>query len=432
MHIFFSGIGGTGLGPLALIAKEAGYDVSGSDKQDSQYIHYLKQKGIDDIHIGQTYDNIAKVHDRKAIDWFVFSSAVAIENPDSDELRFCRNNDIKQSKRDLLINEVLATKNLNLLAVAGTHGKSTTTAMLIWLFQQLNWPISYAVGAKLNFADMGQYDEKSKYFIYEADEFDRNFLSFEPFISVITGVSWDHHEIFPTREDYQQAFVEFISQTLTTIIWQEDSDYLRLGVQNNLLVQNSADAHIAKITLKGLYNRLNAWLSIQAVHLVTKEPLENLVSIVNRFPGLSRRMEEIMPNLYSDYAHTPEKIKGAVSTATEIASENNQAIVVVYEPLTNRRQHFMLKDYKDCFEGVSKIYWLPSYLAREDPKQRIIEPSELISYLDDPSVAEPMKRDSVLKRTIEDHLKNKDMVVCIAGGGGNSLDEWIRTAFKKA
>src|SRR6218665_2246190 len=106
-HIYFSGIGGTGIGPLAQVAHEAGYRVSGSDKQDSQYIQYLRKHGIVDIHIGQSYDDIAAVHTQTPIDWFVYTSALPIENPDAPELQFCRNNSIKMTKRDELINEIL-------------------------------------------------------------------------------------------------------------------------------------------------------------------------------------------------------------------------------------------------------------------------------------------------------------------------------------
>ena len=122
-----------------------------------------------------------------------------------------------------------------------------------------------------------------------------------------------------------------------------------------------------------------------------------------------------------------------MSVALEMASQGNdgkgQNVVVVYEPLTNRRQHYMIDDYKDCFAGASQIYWIPSYLAREDPGQRIIPPEELISHLSDPSIAIPMERDDRLKATIQKHLDAGDMVVGMAGGGGDSLDEWLRANF---
>ena len=428
MHIFFSGIGGTAIGPLALIASQAGYSVSGSDQQDSQYIHYLRSKGIVNIHIGQDRESIEHIHADQPIDWFVRSSAVPDDSP---ELQFCEEQHIKTSKRDELLNLILKDKRLDLVAIAGTHGKTTTTAMVIWLFKQLRLPVSYSVGAKISFGDMGAFQEKSGYFIYECDEFDRNFLAFEPHISLITGVSWDHHEIFPTRDDYQQAFAEFIGQSDHTLLWQEDFDYLGLTSSSQLLVQDSAHSLISQITLAGQYNRLDAWLAIQAVHRLTKTPLETLISHINKFPGLQRRMEQIIPNLYSDYAHTPEKIRGAMSVALEMAGKSGQELIVAYEPLTNRRQHYMMDDYKDCFAGAKKVYWLPSYLAREDPDQRIITPAELISRLTDPAVAEPMERNSRLEQTINDHLKIGDMVVCLAGGGGDSLDEWLRTQFKQ-
>jgi UDP-N-acetylmuramate--alanine ligase len=429
MHIFFSGIGGTGIGPLALIAKQAGFEVSGSDKQDSQYITYLRKQGIHDIVISQSYDEIAAVHARAPIDWFVYTSALAIENPDAPELRFCREHGIQTSRRDELINLMLDKEHFKLVAIAGTHGKSTTTAMTIWLFKQLDLPVSYSVGAKIPFGDMGQYQPGSEYFIYEADEFDRNFLAFEPFISIVSGVSWDHHEIYPTREDYQQAFREFISQSKHTVLWREDSDYLELQPAANLSIQKSDDPAIERIRQPGHYNRLDAWLAVQSVHRLTKISIDTLVAAIDSFPGLQRRMEQIIPNLYTDYAHTPEKVRGAMSVALELAAAKKQSVVVIYEPLTNRRQHYMLNDYKDCFTGATQVYWLPSYLAREDPKMRVVPPEELIARLSDPSIAVPADRDSDLKRTIAAHLAKGDLVVAMAGGGGNSLDEWLRKEF---
>lgn len=429
MHVFFSGIGGTGIGPLALIAKQAGFEVSGSDKQDSQYTAYLQKQGLTRISIGQDRKTIEELHKEQPIDWIVYSSAVEKENQDHPELVFAKEQGIKTSKRDEFINLILAQKDLKLVAVAGTHGKTTTTAMIVWLCQRLGVPISYSVGAKMSFGDMGTYHEDSKYFVYEADEYDRNFLSFDPYLSVITGVSWDHHEVFPSREDYQAAFLEFLNQSVRTIIWQEDADYLNITAGEPLTLLDSAEPDIEKLQLPGRYNRLDAWLAVCAVHKLTKEPLSKLAKIVDDFPGLQRRMEEIAPGLYTDYAHTVEKIRGAMSVALEIAEEKNKQLVVVYEPLHNRRQHYIKNDYKDCFDGVSKLYWVPSYLAREDPSQQIINPSEMITYLDNGDIAEASELDATLKGAIQKHLDNGDMVVAMSGGGGGSLDEWLRVEF---
>jgi UDP-N-acetylmuramate--alanine ligase len=429
MHIYFSGIGGAGIGPLAQVALEAGYEVSGSDKQSSSYIEYLSSHGLSNIHIGQSLEEIQRVHEEKPIDWFVYSSALTLENPNAPELEFCKEQDIKFSKRDELLNQILKDQNLSLIAIAGTHGKTTTTAMVTWLFHCLNQPVSYLLPAKTSFADMGKFSTESKYFIYEADEFDRNFLSFEPKISLISGVSWDHHEIFPTREDYQQAFKEFIDQSSNTFIWQEDADYLNIESSESVEVLNSSSKDINTLSLVGKYNRLDAYLAAMAVHFVTQANIDQLISYLNDFPGLSRRMEKIRENLYSDYAHTPEKIRGAMSVAQEMAGEKGQDLVIVYEPLTNRRQHYIMDNYKDCFDGAAKLYWLPSYLAREDKNQRIIAPEELISHLDNPRIAEAKSTDNELKEIIEKHIEHGDMVVAMAGGGGNSLDDWIRQEF---
>ena len=431
MHIFFSGIGGTAIGPLALIAKQAGYEVSGSDKQNSTYIDYLKKQGIEDIVIHQTYENINRVYNNNPIDWYVYSSAVSIENNDSDEFKFIKDNSIKSSKRDELINQIVKDKNLKMLAVAGTHGKTTTTAMLIWLFKSLEQPISYSLGAKINFGEMGQYEEGSEYFIYEADEFDRNFLAFEPYFSLITGVSWDHHEIYKTREDYQQAFREFISQSNKTLIWDEDKDYLDLADNSNLHILDTNNKFVNQIKIKGLYNRLDAFLALSCFSNINNISEEKSITLINDFPGVSRRMEKIVTNIYSDYAHTPEKIIGAMSVAREMADENKQSLMVVFEPLTNRRQHFMINEYRDCFSGTDLLYIVPSYLAREDPKQRIIPPEEIINHLDKIKIAEAKKLDNHLKSIIDEKIKDNFMVVCLSGGGGNSLDEWVRFNYKK-
>jgi UDP-N-acetylmuramate--alanine ligase len=312
-----------------------------------------------------------------------------------------------------------------MIAAAGTHGKTTTTAMLIWTLKNLGVPISYSVGAKTSFADMGLYDSRSRFFVYECDEFHRNFLHFKPTLSVISGISWDHHEVFPTREDYKSAFREFIEQTSSTILWDTDAQYINLHEDASTNIIDSGAPGIQDITLPGLYNRRNAWLVVEAVHRLVGAPKQDIVNILNSFPGTSRRMEEVSPGIFSDYAHTPEKIVGCMSMASDIAQKRNKDIVVVYEPLTNRRQHYMKNDYKSCFAGTKTVYWVPSYLAREDPKQVILRPEDLIMHLDDPTIAQPANLDDELWGHILDSLE-RSIVVCMSGGGGGSLDEWLR------
>lgn len=429
MHIFFSGIGGAGIGPLALIAKEAGFEVSGSDKQASAYTEMLKLAGID-FYIGQSEEQISQRHTLHPIDWLVYSSALPKEQPNHAEIKFAQNHHIKHSKRDELLNYIIKEKRLKLIGVAGTHGKSTTTAMIIWLFKQLGSCISYSVGAKIPFGPMGQYMAASEYFVYECDEFDRNFLSFKPYLSLITGIGYDHHEIFPTREIYQNAFREFIGQSQHTLIWEEEEDLLRLPITDKIIVITPNDLAVSQIKLAGLENRLNAWQAVDAVHLITDEPVAKLVEHINKFPGLKQRMERLAPNLYTNYAHTPEKILAGMHAASEIAGPKKD-IVVIYEPLTNRRQYHIRDEYDGCFEGAKKIYWVPTYLAREDPKQPILTPEQLIKHLPDPRLAEPAAVDDSLIKIIRKHLEAGDMVVAMDASGAGSLDDWLRQKLSK-
>lgn len=411
-----------------MVAKQAGYSVSGSDKQDSNYIKYLRSHGITNITIGQTTEVIATVHAAKPIDWYVYSSAVAIEQPDAPEMRFCRKNNIKMSKRDELLNAILSQKNLKLIAVAGTHGKTTTTALSVWLAKQLEMPLGYILPAKSSFAEMGAYEEGAEYFVYECDEFDRNFLQFYPAISLITGIDWDHPDIYPTREEYYQAFRDFLGQSKNTVVWQ--SDFTRLGTKpgKNELVLSDNDEKMRQIRLAGHVNRRNAWQVAHGFHALTGQPLEVLLEHLERFPGVSRRFEQIVPNLYSDYAHTPEKIRGALQLGHEVAGGN---LVVVYEGLHNTRQHFIKDELPHLFDELKSLYIVPSYLAREDASLELLTPEKLKALLSSSArqYTEPAVLDDHLKQRLQTHIDSGDTVVCLTAGGGGSLDEWLRQEF---
>jgi len=428
MHVYFSGIGGAAIGPLALIAHQAGFTVSGSDKQNSSYIDYLKKHGIQDIHIGQEYDQITAVHDKNVIDWFVYTSALPIEQPNAPELQFCKDNHIKATKRDVFLNRLLDEKQLKLIAIAGTHGKTTTTAMMIWLLKQLHIPISYSVGAKLSFGEMGAYDPKSQYFVYEADEFDHNFLSFHPYVSLITGIDWDHPDIYPTQASYNKAFEQFLDQSEWSLLWQADADKLGIKSHNQWIMDQNDTAIEEQVHLPGRVNRLDAWQVAAAVHCLTEKPIEELLPYLDTFPGVARRFEQIVPGLYSDYAHTPPKIRGALQMAHEVAGDR---VVVVYEGLHNTRQHFIKKDLQHLFDDVQQLYVVPSYLAREDPSLALLKPKDLIQLMSSKAAAHAAAADldKELQKKIATHIDQGDTVLCLSAGGGGSLDEWIRKHF---
>jgi UDP-N-acetylmuramate-alanine ligase len=135
-----------------------------------------------------------------------------------------------------------------------------------------------------------------------------------------------------------------------------------------------------------------------------------------------------MPNVYSDYAHTPAKIRGALQMAHEVAGDH---VVVVYEGLHNTRQHFIKDELAHLFDDVKQVYVVPIYLAREDPGLPVMTPVDLIGLFSEQSKAHAQAAalDTSLAAHISEHANDGDTVVCITAGGGNSLDEWLRKTF---
>jgi UDP-N-acetylmuramate--alanine ligase len=276
---------------------------------------------------------------------------------------------------------------------------------------------------------MGEFDPKSQFFVYECDEFDRNFLSFHPHTALITGIDWDHPDIYPSRQEYYQAFHNFLNQCEKAMIWRSDLDELGLPPSHKLLALDDKDPDINdQLHLTGLVNRQDAWLVAQAASKFMGLPLDKVIAILNKFPGLSRRFEEIVPNLYTDYAHTPPKTRGALQTAREVAGDN---VVVVYEGLHNTRQHFIKDELASLFDDVKQLYIVPSYLAREDESLKLLSPTDLLHMLSIKSKdhAEATQLDDNLKRLIQKHISAGDLVLCLSAGGVSSLDEWLRKEF---
>ena len=199
MNIYISGISGTGMGPLALMAKDAGMTVFGSDTQPGAITNELTSNGVK-IYLGEQDGEFLKARAKNDwVDWFVYTSALPEDHP---ELMMARKLKIKHiTKRDELISYLVKKLKLQMVAVAGTHGKTTTTAIIVWACLKLGIPVSYLIGTTLPFAPAGMYDPKSKYFVYEADEYDRNFLAFRPWLAAITTVSFDHPDIYPDERD---------------------------------------------------------------------------------------------------------------------------------------------------------------------------------------------------------------------------------------
>lgn len=406
MNIYISGISGTGMGPLALMAKAAGFTVWGSDLVKGAIYDELIKAGIE-VKIGLQDGNFLREKLEKGVDWFVHTSALSETHA---ELVLAREAGIKCTKRDDFTAFLVAELGLKMVAVAGTHGKTTTTAMIIWAALKLGLPVSYIVGTTLGFAPSGAYKMGDKYFIYEADEYDRNFLKYRPWLAVIPAVSYDHPDIYPTVEDYETAFLQFKAQS------------------ERVVEQSSFDENEFK--LAGEVRREDAALAAEAVLAMAPEiPRKKIVEILNEFPGVGRRFERIVDGVYTDYAHHPEEIAATMGVVKdERRLHGKKGIVVIYQPHQNTRQHEVRDRYAEAFLGADKIYWLPTYLTRENPDLPVLTPRELIDGLVNKEVAEVAELNDELAEKLQKYIDDNYLVILMTAG---PADGWLREKFSK-
>ena len=157
-------------------------------------------------------------------------------------------------------------------------------------------PISYSVGAKLSFGDMSAYEYESEYFIYEADEYDRNFLAFKPHMSVITGIDWNHPDTYPTRESYSGSFRQFLQQSMHIMLWESDKKQLNIQTNDNITILEDEDQQLRVFSLAGEVNRRSTYQTVRTVNLFINISLETFIMHTNGFPvyhGVLRRSRQI-------------------------------------------------------------------------------------------------------------------------------------------
>lgn len=421
MHIYFSGIGGVAIGPLAEIAADAGYTVSGSDLSDSLVTAQLRDRGIA-VTISQDETSIAAVHTETPIDWFVYTAALPSDHP---ELMFARSQGIRTSKRGELIAQIITDKNLKLIAVSGTHGKTTTTGLLVWALMQLGIPLSYSVGSTLSFGPSGQYAAESQYFVYECDEFDRNMLQFEPYLTLITSLGYDHVDTYPTVDEYREAFVTFLEQSRYSLLWEKDLRYLRTDPAADLEAYDELK-DLGHITLAGDHVRHNAFLVERALtRLMPERDVSEIIAAINSFPGTARRFEKLGENLYSDYGHHPVEIAATLQLAREVSDH----VVLVYQPHQNTRQHEVREEYIDCMTLADEIYWLPTYLSREDTALVVLTPEQLSAGLTNHDAVHIATLNDQLWDEIEKHRTSGSLVLCMGAG---DIDAWLRKRLNRS
>ena len=366
------------------------------------------------------------------MDWFVYTSALPDEHA---ELAMAREAGIKITKRDDLIAYLVEKLGLKMVAVAGTHGKTTTTSVIVWAALKLKLPVSYLVGTTLGFAPSGAYHTGDKYFIYEADEYDRNFLKYHPWLAVVPYVSYDHPDTYPTEKDYTSAFEQFKSQSEKVI--EKTSHGIRWKNIGEPIFKES------DFELAGRARRIDASLAAEAVYEMMSEELnfDNgviedgivdtnvIVDVINKFPGVGRRFEKLADGIYSDYAHHPEEVKATIEVAMEQAKiDGKKGVVAIYEPHQNARQHEVRDGYMNAFVGADKVIWLPTYLTRENPDLTVISPEEFIDGLENKEKAEPAELSDELWQRIKEYVKDNYLVLLMTAG---PADIWLRKHLKK-
>ncbi len=425
MNLYISGISGTGMGPLALMAKAAGFNVCGSDLAKGAIYDELVEAGIE-VYVGKQDGEFLR-EKLSGLDWFCYTSALPETHP---ELKMAQGAGVKCTKRDDLTAFLVEKLGLKMIAVAGTHGKTTTTAMIVWASLKLGLPVSYIVGTTLGFAQSGSYRKGDRYFIYEADEYDRNFLKYHPWLSVIPYVSYDHPDIYSTREDYEKAFEQFELQS-EKIIRKTNNGLKRKNVGGSMFKAQD-------FSLAGEVRRIDASLAADAVFeimvddarakgMLLDPDLGSIIEILNDFPGVGRRFERIADGVYSDYAHHPEEVKATIEMALEQAKiDGKKGVVVIYEPHQNTRQYEVCDGYREAFVGVDKVFWLPTYLTRENLDLPVLKPEELVGRLVNKDIAEVVELSQNLEQRIKKYINDGFLVLLMTAG---PADNWFRKIF---
>ncbi|MBQ3432977.1 hypothetical protein IJG22_01620 [Candidatus Saccharibacteria bacterium] len=430
MKVYISGISGTGMGPLALMAKAAGMEVCGSDLAKGAIYDELMEQRIE-VFIGEQNGDFLRMKMEQGVDWFVYTSALP---EDHAELVLAQEAGIKCTKRDDFTAYLVEKLGLKMIAVAGTHGKTTTTAMIVWAALRSGLPVSYIVGTTLGFAPSGAYHEGDEFFVYEADEYDRNFLKYRPWLAVIPAVSYDHPDIYPTRADYEEAFRQFREQS-KYLIECKDGEIVQRMEENGEVYEDECAYRASDFKLAGVARRIDAALATNAIYYMEQEGFEEagidvtyhfgrLIDIMNEFPGVGRRFERISDGIYTDYAHHPEEIAATMNVAEEeCARVGRKGVVAIYQPHQNVRQHEVKDGYRDAFRGASRILWLPTYLTREDPELEVIRPEEFIAGLSNSEVAEVAELNDELFERIKQYVADGYLVLLMTAG---PADGWLR------
>lgn len=382
LSIHFVGIGGISQSALAKIMKQQNKIVTGTDDNINLKINEFKKCGI----------QVFKATPREVLDktdLVVYTNAVSKTHPDIVYAKQI-NKPILERANFLAL---LANNFSQSIAISGTHGKTTTTALTFFAMQS-KAPTLH-VGGIVNKLNSNFKIGKNKFFITEACEFNKSFLHLNPNVSVITNVECEHMNTFKTEENLYKSFIQFAKQTKHFIVVEKNSKI------SNLLSSEKLSAKLFEVSITtpcnlwaknikqendkilfdcfsfnkklesfcifgyGKHNVLNCLFAI-AVSMYYGIDLKSIKEGLKDYCGIKRRFETILacPLIIHDYAHHPTEINATLQTAKSVL---NKPIICIFEPHTFTRTKTLLSKFKTCFLSADKLVILPTYNARESP-----------------------------------------------------------------
>jgi UDP-N-acetylmuramate--alanine ligase len=361
-RLHFIGIGGAGMSGLALVCARLAAEVTGSDRADSSYMERLRRAGLDPVvgHGAANYPEGAEV---------VVSTAIAADNP---ELALARERGVEPIHRGALLAELCAEKRL--IAIAGTHGKTTTTAMTAWALRELGADPAFFVGGEV--PGLGPDGEaanagwgEGEWVVAEADESDASFLRLRPEVAVVTNVEMDHHSRWGSLAELHEAFRAFAEPARGLVLpGDEPMEWLQGAGEEAACfdggVPGPADLNLA---VPGEHNRRNARAALAALELAGFDP-GTAAEALTSFRGVHRRLElkgrRGPVSIYDDYAHHPTEVRAALSALRELEPTH---LVAVFQPHLYSRTKALAAEFGGALTLADEAIVLDVYPAREEP-----------------------------------------------------------------
>jgi len=372
-NVHFIGIGGIGISAVARMMLHDGKIVTGQDMQEGEIVNELKKVGAD-IKIGQSYENIPD-----DTDLIVYT--IAIDNYDPELAKKIKDRtDIPVKSYPEMLGIISSQRYT--IAISGTHGKTTTTAMIAQILRDNGNDPTVIVGSLLVGDKSNFIAGKSDYLVVEACEYRRSFLNINPKVLIITNIDNDHLDYYKDVEDIKSAFHEMALKVPSDgfVICNPNDPYIDDVVKNiNAKVinwENYFDKNL-KLKIPGVHNKKNAAAALATASLleVSKDSAEKSLS---EFPGTWKRFEfkKKLSNgvlVYDDYAHHPTEIKATLEGFRELYPKQDglpaQAgwkISVVFQPHLFSRTKLLLNDFAKSFSDADEVLILPIYYAREE------------------------------------------------------------------